>query len=162
MEFADEGATRSLHLSEADRMILDVQVEVGGSARLVRTPNTLFSVLDGTLIRTVCPTRAFVQTGFRAHGHLTLGDHPMARELVALRLADRPVAATIIQQQRFLMPAGRPIGPAQARPRYEGTDQEFGRFTTRHADGTVVDHYHGLAQEVRPTAKRQLAEISGD
>jgi hypothetical protein len=90
---------------------------------------------------------------------LTLGDHPAVRDLLDLGISGRPLAAAIIQQQRFLMPAGRDIGPAPARIRYEGSNAEYGSFTTRHADGTVVDHYApGVPQRdgrpvVRPTGR---------
>lgn len=157
MEFAEDGASRSVHVSEGDRRILDLRVEVGGGARLTRAPNIMYSVLDDRLIETTCPSRAFVQQGFRARGQLTLGDHPAIRELLDLGISGRPLAAWIIEQQRFLMVAGRDIGPASAGTRYEGRDAEFGRFTTRYADGTLVDHYAPDAWQregrplVRPT-----------
>jgi hypothetical protein len=157
MEFAEDGASRSVHVRERDRTILDLRVEVGGDARLTRAPNVMYSVLDDRLIETTCPSRAFVQQSFRARAELTLGDHPAVRDLPGLRISGRPLAAGIVQQQRFLMPAGRDIGPASARARYAGSDAEFGSFTTRHADGTLVDHYAPDAWQrdgrpvVRPT-----------
>ncbi len=141
MEFGEDGPSRDVHVSEGGRTILDLRVEVGGHARLTRAPNIMYSVLDGRLIETVAESRAFVQIGFRARGGLKLGDHPVTDELQKLRLSERPLAAGIIQQQRFLLPAGRDIGPARERSWYQGTDEEFARFATRYADGSLVDHH---------------------
>ncbi len=141
MEFVEDGVSRSVHVSEGGQTILDLLVEAGGNARLRRAPSVMYSVLDERLIETVCPSRAFVQQGFRVRGELRFGDHPVAAELRDLGLSGRPLAGGIVQQQRFVMPAGRDIGPARSRSRFEGGDEEFARFVTRHADGTFVDHY---------------------
>ena len=141
LEFADDGPARQVHASEDGRTILDLRVVVHGTARMTRTPNVLFSVLDGRLIETRSPSRAFVQVAFRPSGMLELGDHPVADELRALGVAARPVVAGIAQQQRFLLRTGKDVGPAQEPVRYEGSDVPFGRFTSRYPDGTVVDHW---------------------
>lgn len=140
MTFSESGDRRSVEVSDGGRSVVSLDLEVSGNARLSRAPTLIFSVLDGRLIRTVSPSRAFVQIGVRPDGLLTLGDHPVARALDELDLGTRPIVAGIVQQQRFLLPAGRDVGPATAIPWFDGSSAPCARFVTRHEDGTVVDH----------------------
>ena len=161
MEFGDRGASRSVHLSEGGQLILDLRVEASGGAGLSRAPSLLYSVRDGRLLEIRLASRTFAQVGTGAGAELTLGRHPAAAELRDVGLSTRPIARIVVQQQRFVMPVGRDLGPALARPWFEGGDGEFGRFVTRHADGSVVDHYAPGAAAESLQREREAEAVIG-
>jgi Acetoacetate decarboxylase (ADC) len=160
MEFGDDGTSRSVHLSEGGRTIFDLRVEASGSAGLSRAPNLLYSVLDGRLLEIRLESRTFAQVGTGADAELTLGHHPASAELREVSLSKRPIVSSVIQQQRFVMPVGRDLGPARPRRWFEGRDAEFSRFVTRHADGTLVDHYASGAGVHSQQREREAAEAA--
>lgn len=160
MEFGDQGPSRSLHLSEGGRTIFDLRVEASGDARLSRAPNLLYSVLDSRLLEIRLESRTFAQVSLGAEAELSLGGHPATTELREVQLSRRPIATAVLQQQRFVMPVGRDIGPARRGRWFEGSDDEYGRFVTRHADGTLVDHYAVRSGIDAPLEREPVASAS--
>ena len=75
-------------LTETGREILRLGVRRAGWVGLERAPLSTFTVLDTRLIRTTVAMRGYVATALGAScGELTLGDHPVGRELTSLGLA---------------------------------------------------------------------------
>jgi hypothetical protein len=144
MSFVEGPDTRGVTLSEAGEDILALDVAVHGRGRIERDVAVLYSTLEGHLLRTECPTLAYVRRRWRAAGHLRLGSHPLGVELRGLRLGKRPFATRTALWQRLSLPAGVRVAPATDHRGPVGVDRERGRYALSTAEG-VVDLYQPLA-----------------
>ena len=131
-------------LTETGREILRLRVRRAGWVGLERAPLSTFTVHDTRLIRTTVAMRGYVATAVGAScGELTLGEHPVGRELTSLGLAANPVVTKTYLTHSAILPIGEDMGPAE-RPYtgYAGEEREFGSHTIRYDDGgvRVVSH----------------------
>jgi len=159
MRFSDGPSSRSARLAENGAEILSVEVAVRGSVRLEHGASTLYSTLDGRLLRTRCPTIAIVRRSMRGHGRLTLGGHPIADELRRLDLRERPYATQTSVWQQLLLPAGADAGAASGYEGHRGLDRELGRYLVE-ANGADVDLYQEMPA-VSPVSGLWSAEAPG-
>jgi hypothetical protein len=74
---------------------------------------------------------------------LVLGEHPVADALRRIGLSPVPLAAFRAVEHRSTLPAGRPLGDADAAPAavHPGRDAEFGRFTVTHPGTAPLSQY---------------------
>lgn len=142
MDFLDDEAERTLLLEEGDRRVLSLTVRPGGRLATDLTPTRVYGVLDGTLLEVAMPGIAVRREQYGpAGGTVALGDHPVADELRRLGVRGRPLATTTVLAWRFVLPAGRAIGPARPYRGYEGVEREMGRYTVRHSGTQPTDQY---------------------
>jgi hypothetical protein len=139
MAFDVSPERQEVTLAEAGREILRLGVRRAGRVALERAPLTTFTVRGDRLIRTTVALRGYVALSVGGSGgELTLGDHPVGRELAALGLGTRPVVTKTYLTHTAILPAGDDIGPAD-RPYtgYEGEPREVGTHTIRYDDDMV-------------------------
>ncbi len=139
MAFELSPERQQVTLVEGGEEILRLGVRRSGRVALERAPLTTFTVQAGRLIRTTVPTRGYVATALgSAGGELTLGAHPVGRELAALGIGTKPVATRTYLTHTAILPAGEDLGPSD-RPYagYAGGEREFGAHTVRYDDGVV-------------------------
>jgi hypothetical protein len=143
-------------LTEDGREILRLGVRRAGWVGSERTPLVTFTVLDDRLVRTTVATRGYAAMALGASGgDLTLGDHPVGRELASLGLASSPVVTKTYLTHSAILPVGEDLGPAE-RPYtgYWGAAQEFGNHTIRYDDGVVR-----VVTEAAPAATTETARV---
>jgi hypothetical protein len=139
--FEDDLSWRSVTVEEDGRMVLRLEVRATGRSSESRAPAISHSVRDGRLLETVAPWRQVRIRELGQAGRLRLGDHPMAGAIRELGVAERPFIGQIVVGQRFLLPEGRDIGPAEAPPWYAGQERDLASFTIRYPDLPVTDLY---------------------
>jgi hypothetical protein len=97
-------------LAEGGRDILSLRVERRGLATPDPNPLVTYSVRDGELIRTTIPQRATFRNAFRPRGSsLELGSHPVADEIRALDLGERPLLSRYYLERAAILPAGEVV-----------------------------------------------------
>ncbi len=136
MEFTVTPERLACRLAEGGRHILTLEVPRAGRPVRDGRPLVTYSVRDGELVRTSIRQRALYLRALRPRGvRLDLGDHPVARELRALRIAPRPLLARVYLYRPAILPAGevvaRGVPPLDG---YGGTG-EGGRLEVRHLEG---------------------------
>lgn len=142
MDFAESPTERRVVLSEAGARILSLTVRPGGPVLPERRPLVSYTSLGGALLETVIPVRGHAQSrvGSRT-GELVLGEHAVADGLRRLRMSSPPIAVSSFLDHRSVLPAGRPVGPAQPYEGFRGADRAFGRFTVRYPGTPPIDQY---------------------
>ncbi|MGY1730987.1 acetoacetate decarboxylase family protein [Geodermatophilus sp. SYSU D01045] len=144
MDFLDEPGRQRVRLSEAGAGVLVHTVRARGPALRGSRARTLWSVRGGRLLETRIPVLARWQARPGPGGaDLVLGEHPVADALRALGLVLAPLAAFRAVEYRSTLPAGRPLGTADAAPApvHPGRDDEFGRFTVAHPGTAPLPQY---------------------
>ena len=112
-------------LAEAEQHILTLRVPRAGLTLRERAPLITYSVLDGSLIKTVIPQRGIRrESGLVSNGWLALGSHPVAESVGALDLSGRPMLSRYYLERSAILPAGevieRGVRPLDG---YRGTDR---------------------------------------
>jgi hypothetical protein len=142
MSFALAPQTQAVTVAEGGRVILSLTVRLGGRLATDTKPLVLYSVLDGQLIKTVCPSwmRVDQRTG-RDLGELALGEHEVGQRLRELDLSTAPVMVTHSLEHRGILPAGSPIGPAHDYVGCHGHARKLGHYTVQYPDTDPLDQY---------------------
>lgn len=136
-DLAPEG--QAVSLAEGGRYVLRLEVRRGGLAAPDRSPLVTFTAHGDRLVRTTIATAAWATTALgRSGGHLSLGDHPVARQLAELGLGSSPVATRTYLSHSAILPAGEDIGPVDVPYRgHRGEPAATGRHTVRYDEGAV-------------------------
>ncbi|MGY1727319.1 acetoacetate decarboxylase family protein [Geodermatophilus sp. SYSU D01062] len=148
MDFLDEPGRQRVRLSEAGADVLVHTVRARGPALRGSPARTLWSVRGGRLLETRIPVLARWQARPGPGGaELALGEHPVADALRAIGLSLAPLAAFRAVEYRSTLPAGRPLGAADAAPApaHPGRDDEYGRFTVAHPGTGPLPQYPPVA-----------------
>jgi hypothetical protein len=147
MDFRDEGASRSVAVSEHGRHLLTLTVRPRGRPRQVRMLSRFYSAHRGELLRTISPTWSFGQLRWGSGGAaVALGEHPVADRLRRLDVSPRPISAVNLLRHRAMMPMPEPIGPARDYPVYLGSDADAtSRYTITYPYGPTIDQYASAA-----------------
>ncbi len=142
MDFREAPDTHQVQLSEGGQTILTLTVRPRGPVVTDRRPLTTYSALDGQLLETVVPTLGHMQLHFGGRGgELSLGEHQVAQGLRELQISAAPVAVFHYLDHRSILPAGRPVGPANPYRGYDGEDRAFGQFTVSYPGSPTLDQY---------------------
>ena len=139
MEFNEDAFANSVVVSEAGSEILRLETPGRGRVRRVVEDNVLYSVLDGKLLRTSCPTIGYARRSLGGGGVVALGAHSVGRDLQQLAISSRSLAVQTMVHQRLLLPDGSPIGDARAGDGFGGRDREFGEYAVTHHDFGRID-----------------------
>jgi hypothetical protein len=142
MSFVLTPQTQTVTVADGGRDVLSLAVHLGGRLTTDTKPLILYSVLDGQLIKTACPSwmRAEQRTG-RNLGELILGDHEVGQQLQALEVLTAPVMVTHSLDNRGILPAGSPTGPARPYVGYQGAARKRGDYTVQYPDTAPIDQY---------------------
>ncbi len=144
MEFEKRPAYQRVRLAEGNSHILTLTVRQQGLPLKDNRPLITYSVLNGQLLKTTVPSRAFYQVGLTpGSGRLELGDHAIADELRRLDISTTAVVTKNYLARYGILPAGEPIGPAERpHPGHIGRDLDRGRLTVNYDDaGKTIDLY---------------------
>lgn len=112
MEFTNTFESRSLKLSEKGESILEMQVMKSGLALPWTIPTKTFTIRKGQIIYTEITTSGLTRGMPNGLARLTLGNHPMSKELASLKMGNRPLFAAEILESRFVLPEGKSLGQA--------------------------------------------------
>ncbi|MGY1605707.1 MULTISPECIES: acetoacetate decarboxylase family protein [unclassified Geodermatophilus] len=155
MDFLDAADRQVVRLSEGGTEVLTHTVRTWGPALRGTGTRRLWSVRDGWLHETTIPVLARWQARPVPGGAgLVLGEHPVAGALRRLELSPA-LAAFRAVEYRSTLPAGRPLGAADAAPPapYAGSDAPFGRFTVAHPGTAPMSQYPAGALERSAAAR---------
>lgn len=157
MEFAEQEDDRTVTVSEGGEQVLTLTATSRGALKLERSLTTLYSVLDGTLIRTELPTLAYARRR-RGGATLTFGPHPVGADLRRLDISGTALGVEVSPLQRLLLPIGVPAGDAMAMEGYGGSDRERGAYRVSYPGLPAVDQYEGWA-DISPISGAWTAEL---
>jgi hypothetical protein len=144
MDFLDAPGSQRVRLGEDGTEVLVHTVRAGGPALRGTRARRLWSVCGGRLLETTTPVLARWQAHPGPGGaELVLGEHPVADALRRIGLSPVPLAAFRAVEHRSTLPAGRPLGDADATPGalHLGRDAGFGRFTVAHPGTAPLPQY---------------------
>lgn len=144
LHFAEAPGLRSVRLVEGGAEVLELTVRPGGPVLPFRRTALVHSVRGGRLLETAVPMRGWRRVRPGRAGVLRLGAHPVADALRALDLSAGSMAVLDVLRPQSVLPAGRPVGPADAYAGYRGADTADGRCTVGHGDGPPLDLATGL------------------
>lgn len=126
MQFVSTPEHHECQLSEGAEAILTLRVKKGGTLLRDERPLVTYSVKDAKLVRTTIPQRGVVRARLGGGGSwLSLGDHPVAREIAALRPSRAPIFTRYYVERSGILPAGEVVEEG-VRPLdgYRGQDRE--------------------------------------
>jgi hypothetical protein len=115
---------------------------------------TTYSVLADQLLQIVsaCSGVAHQRLG-RGAGGLELGEHPVAESIRALDPSADALVARSYLNLRLRIPRPSVVGTVRPYAGYAGTDREWGAYTIRYPDGSVIDlHAAGHGSGSTPPA----------
>ena len=99
-------------------------------------------LLNERLIETTSPFFGHRQVSLRTGtGRLTLGTHPVAETLRGLSVSAQSFMTMSYLDAYMVLPAGSPIGRADAYTGYVGADRLRGRLTVQYPHSEAIDQY---------------------
>ena len=138
--FEDDPAERRARVSDDGRDLFRLRVATRGRYSVDRRPIVMYNARGEELVETICPCSGIVQQALgHGAGRLELGDHPVADQLRALEVSPWPVMTRSYVNLRILIPPQRVVGSARPFRGHEGSDRDFGQYTIRYPDGSVID-----------------------
>jgi hypothetical protein len=148
--FEDGLVERRVRVFEDGRDIYRLRVATRGRYSIDRRPMRMYNVRGDELVEAICPCSGIVQQALgRGAGLLELGDHPVADQLRALEVSSVPIMTRSYVNLRLLVPPQRVVGRARPFPGYGGGERDFGTYTIRYPDGSMID----LSAPKRATAQ---------
>jgi len=100
----------SVSISQDGRRILDMSIEKGGFSIGFSGEMGMFTVKDGEIMYTEFIGQAVARIKLFGKGELSLGDHPMADEIRALDIGNKPFATGDILDTSAVLPEGIGLG----------------------------------------------------
>jgi hypothetical protein len=135
------GSEWRLRVSENDQDIVTVLVRPGGGFRRIHDVQTVFGVVDRTLMAVEIESD-FVAMRRRDGATLELGTHhPVAGALCRLDVSPRAFMTIVYHDGRLTLPAPVAIGTARPYPCHPGLDAPFGRYTVSYPGTPPIDQY---------------------